>query len=103
MPNPYAIIGGLVGLILLVTGAFFYGQHLGYQSRQAEEASTLGKEYAGYVTASGDAAKKGTAAALKDFQDKAAVLSAGSFAKAAAATRLRAPKRRRADFMVFLL
>lgn len=74
MFNPYAVIGGLVGIILLVTGAFFYGQHVGYDSRKAEETDTLAKQFQGYVTAAGDAAKNGTAAALADFRERIAVL-----------------------------
>lgn len=74
MLNPYAILAAVLLFVASVTGAYFYGDNIGYQRRQAQEVDTLGKQFSGYVSAAGDAAKAGTAAALKDFQDKAAVL-----------------------------
>lgn len=74
LPNPYAIIGGLVGLILLVTGAFFYGQHIGVQKEQAKQLVSVKDQFAGYVTAAGAAAAAGTATALADFKAQAGVL-----------------------------
>lgn len=74
MPNPYAIIGGLVLTIALVLGAFFYGQHLGYQSRQAEETTVLAKQFQKYAEDAKANAKAGTEQALADFNAKTAVL-----------------------------
>lgn len=70
IPAPYALLAALlVGL-----GAFFYGQHVGYQGRVAEESGVVAKQFQDYATAAGDAARDGTAAALADFNAKASTL-----------------------------
>lgn len=74
MPNPYAIIGGLVGVILLVTGAFFYGQHIGRQGERSDQLVAVKDQFRGFITDAGLAAQAGTTAALGDFNARTAAL-----------------------------
>lgn len=75
MPSLEALGLGLLLTIALATGTFFYGQHVGYAERKAEEVDTLASKFKQYADDAGKAAHDGTAAAIKELQDKMAVLS----------------------------
>lgn len=58
LPNPYVIIGALLGTALLLAGAFFYGKHVQYvedalviEQQKKEAATTLANETAKVLAA----------------------------------------------------
>lgn len=73
--NPWVYLGAFMLLVGVGLGGYFYGHNEGVNSEKAALADSYQTALNGVVKAAGDAAKSGTAAALKDFQDKTKVLS----------------------------
>jgi hypothetical protein len=72
--NPWMIVGALALWIGTGLGAYFYGHNEGYNSAKAEIADSYQKALDNFGKAAEKVAKDATAEALKEFQEKGAIL-----------------------------